>query len=275
MSHGAVQRTSDRAGLETSGDSVKDIYRYGTDINSHDLLKILAISTMVIDHIGRFLFVDNVWWRVVGRMAAPQFFFLVGYSGSYRFKREILFYGAALVLVSFLTDTSPGLASKILPVNILISFVIIKAVLNRFDPGTVPTVSLIALLALLMLASLPAYYAIEYGTFGFCYAMGARLLRQHHGLGRFWVCTTVVAHFFFELVYVLILNPVVSIGALPFTIGVLVVVFGANLTMFLNYEFRVFNVRPKRLRTVALYISRYSLQIYFFHLAAFMIFDYT
>jgi len=253
---------------------MKDIYRYGTDLNSHDLLKILAISTMVIDHIGRFFLNNSVWWRVVGRMAAPQFFFLVGYTGSYRFKREILFYGLALWVVNYLTNTSASIIEHIIPINILIGFTLIKALLNRFDPAKLPTEFVILLLAILMFFSLPTYIVIEYGTLGLCYAIGARLLRQRHGFRYFWICTTVLVHFFFELVVLLIFDIKVSTRLLPFATGFLAVVFVTNLIIFLNYDFRVFKVGQKYIRTVAIYISRYSLQIYFFHLSAFMIIYY-
>lgn len=253
---------------------MKDIYRYGTDLNSHDLLKISAISTMVIDHIGRFFLNNSVWWRVAGRMAAPQFFFLVGYTGSYRFKREILFYGLALWVVNYLTNPSMSIIEHIIPINILIGFALIKALLNRFDPAKLPTEFVILLLAILMFFSLPTYILIEYGTLGLCYAIGARLLRQRHGFRLFWISATVLVHFFFELVFLLILNVDVSTRLLPFTIGLLTVVFATNLIIFLRYDFRIFKVGQKYIRTLAIYISRYSLQIYFFHLSAFMIVHY-
>lgn len=254
---------------------MKDVYRYGTEVNSHDLLKISAISTMVIDHIGRFFLNNSVWWRVVGRMAAPQFFFLVGYTGSYRFKREILFYGLALWVVNYLTNTSASIIEHIIPINILIGFTLIKALLNRFDPAKLPTEFVILLLAILMFFSLPTYIVIEYGTLGLCYAIGARLLRQRHGFRLFWISATVLVHFFFELVVLLILDIEVSTRLLPFAIGFLAVVFATNLIIFLNYDFRVFKVGQKYIRTLAIYISRYSLQIYFFHLSAFMIVYYV
>ena len=253
---------------------MKDIYRYGADLNSHDLLKILAISTMVIDHIGRFFLNNSVWWRVVGRMAAPQFFFLVGYSGAYRLKRDILFYGLALWVVNYLTYPGTGIIDHILPLNILIGFTLIKALLNKFDPVKLPTEPLILLLAILMFFSLPTYLFIEYGTLGLCYAIGARLLRQRHGFRYFWICTTVVVHFFFELVLLMVLDVDVSTRLLPFVVGLLVVVFATNLIIFLRYDLRIFKVGQKYIRTLAIYISRYSLQIYFFHFSAFMIISY-
>jgi hypothetical protein len=253
---------------------MKDIYRYGSEVNSHDLLKISGILTMVIDHIGRFYLANNIWFRIIGRMAAPQFFFLVGYSGSYRFKRDILFYGVALSIVHYLTSTSTSIMEQALPLNILVSFTIIKALLNKSDPIKLSSGALIILLAVLMFLSLPTYLFIEYGTLGLCYAIGARLLRQRHSLRRFWLCATVFIHFFFEFTFLLVLNADVSVQSLPFTAGLLVVVFLANLIVFINYDFRLFKIQHKYIRTVAIYVSRYSLEIYFFHLSAFMIATY-
>ncbi len=129
----------------------KGIQRYGTQVNSHDLMKVLATVTMVIDHTGVFFMDDNIWMRLVGRMAAPLFFYLVGYSGSYRFKSQILVLGIALWMVNFFTSAYSSVLERILPVNILITFVLIKAIMNRFDPVKMNTQSLVILLACLLL----------------------------------------------------------------------------------------------------------------------------
>jgi len=250
---------------------ITSIYRYGAAVNSHDLLKVFAISVMVVDHAGKFFVDDNVWMRVVGRMAAPLFFFLVGYSGSYRFKSQILILGVALSTISFLTSTQNGL-DRILPLNILLSFVLIKLILDKFDPATQTSDFLVFVLVFLMVVSFPTYaFMVEYGSLGLCYAIGARLLSQHHPLARFWICTTVGIHFLFEMVAVLIWNSAAPASILPYAIPCLAALFGANLAIFLNYRSRTFDIKYAWIRLPVIYVSRYSLQIYFFHLAAFMI----
>lgn len=42
-----------------------------------NLLKLLAIASMTIDHIGHFLFPGVAWFRIVGRIAAPIFAYLI------------------------------------------------------------------------------------------------------------------------------------------------------------------------------------------------------
>lgn len=250
---------------------IRGIYRYGTAVNSHDLLKVFAISAMVVDHAGHFFVDDNVWMRVVGRMAAPLFFFMVGYSGSYRFKWQILMLGVALSAISFLTSTSSGL-ERFLPLNILLSFVLIKLILDRFDPAAQTSDLLVTVLVILMVVSIPTYaFMVEYGSLGLCYAIGARLLTQRHPLARFWMSTTVGVHFLFEMVALLIWNSSAPASLLPYAIPCLAALFGINLAIFLNYRLRTFNTGPSWIRVPVIYLSRYSLQVYFFHLAAFMI----
>lgn len=250
---------------------IRSIYRYGTAVNSHDLLKVFAISVMVIDHVGYFFVDDNVWMRAVGRMAAPLFFFMVGYSGSYRFKWQILMLGVALSTISFLTSTSSGI-ERFLPLNILLSFILIKLIMDRFDPAAQTSDSLVAILVILVVVSIPTYFFIvEYGSLGLCYAIGARLLTQRHPLARFWMCTTAAVHFLFEMVAILIWNPAAPASILPYAIPFLAAIFGINLAIFLNYRLRTFNIGFSWIRVPVIYVSRYSLQIYFFHLAAFMI----
>ena len=48
-------------------------------IDNTDWLKSAAIILVAIDHFG-FFFVENAeWWSVLGRLAAPVFFFLIGF----------------------------------------------------------------------------------------------------------------------------------------------------------------------------------------------------
>lgn len=42
-----------------------------------DTLKLVAILTMLIDHIGYLLFPDQILWRMIGRLSFPIFAFLV------------------------------------------------------------------------------------------------------------------------------------------------------------------------------------------------------
>src|SRR5678815_2294516 len=49
-------------------------------VDSTDWLKTIAIILVLVDHFGYFFMESDLWWSVVGRMAAPTFFFLIGYA---------------------------------------------------------------------------------------------------------------------------------------------------------------------------------------------------
>ena len=42
-------------------------------------LKLVAITTMLIDHIGVIIFPNILWLRLIGRLAFPLFAFLILY----------------------------------------------------------------------------------------------------------------------------------------------------------------------------------------------------
>src|SRR6516165_5689746 len=49
-------------------------------VDNTDWLKTAAIVLVAVDHIGYFFMEDDTWWSVFGRLAAPTFFFLMGYA---------------------------------------------------------------------------------------------------------------------------------------------------------------------------------------------------
>jgi len=251
--------------------SVKGIYRYGRQINSHDLVKILAILTMIIDNVGLYFMYDNIWMRVIGRMAPLLFFYLVGYSGSYKFKYQILSLGIALGLIQFFVGDNPSIIDNIIPVNILINFVLIKVILNRFDPAKIRSSYLILLLAVIILISEETYAYIQYGSLGLSIAIGSRLINKRHPFGKPWIIISTAAYFLLQMDSLLFIWPDLSMQVILIVILLLALIFALTLILFLKYELRTFTVNPTWLRTIGIYVSRYSLQIYFFHLAAFQI----
>jgi len=253
--------------------SATGIKRYGAKVNTHDLIKVVAIVAMVIDHAGWLFMDDNVWMRLVGRAAAPLFFYLVGYSGSYRFKNQILALGVGLFLVRLFTPLPAvphGMLWQILPITILITFVLVKAIMNRFDPVKMSTTSLIILLACLLAAS-PSALVVEYGTLGLAIALGARLINQRHPFARPWIIIATVAHFGIQAFWLLFSRSDVPMHIVFLGLLFLAVIASMSIVLFLRYRLRSFTVNPAWLRNTTIYISRYSLQIFFFHLAAFEI----
>ena len=229
----------------------KQLHRYGDHINTHDVFKTVGMLLMFVDHIGMYLSHDNIWLRLIGRGAAPLFFFITGTARSFRFKWNILGYGLLLTLTTYLTKNGFYL-------NILLNFVLIKLILDHYDPCRSSNWGLFRDFIVLVVFLAVTYSALEYGTFGILFAFAGRLIAQKNPRGVYWLTATILVYFivqslsfafFYQAIYE-------SIFAL------LCILLWASMFF---YHFRDWDW-GKFLRLPTLFISRYSLQIYFWHL---------
>lgn len=105
--------------------------RYGYDLNSHDIAKLLALSLMVIDHLGFYFFQSEEMLRAVGRASFPIWFFLIGYGKSQRIPLD-------LVVLAVLMEVSNyvGLffiANENISINYFLSHsILISVIVARF-----------------------------------------------------------------------------------------------------------------------------------------------
>jgi len=91
-------------------------------VDNTDWLKTAAIILVVVDHIGYFFVEHDQWWSVFGRLAAPAFFFLIGYGRTRTVPLHWLWLGVILTLL----DSSNNAWSWVAP-NILLSFALIRS----------------------------------------------------------------------------------------------------------------------------------------------------
>jgi hypothetical protein len=68
-------------------------------VDNTDWLKTAAIILVVVDHIGFFFIEDAHWWSVLGRLAAPPFFFLLGYAQTRAVPLHWIWLGVILTLL--------------------------------------------------------------------------------------------------------------------------------------------------------------------------------
>ena len=71
---------------------------------SNNQLKIVAMIAMLVDHIGLYLFPDQLWMRVIGRLALPIFAYMIAegcfytrHRGKYLLQIAVLAVGCQLV----------------------------------------------------------------------------------------------------------------------------------------------------------------------------------
>ncbi len=148
----------------------------GRPVTTTDLLKFVGIVFVLVDHHGYFFDPANMWWRLFGRVAAPIFFFLIGFAQTRRVPWTWLVFGAVLTAV---TTWKAGTLSGTM-VNILINFAILRAiVLPLVERFVIPVPLAMALLVAVCLPLIPITdEPIEYGTEGWLWAffgLGHRL----------------------------------------------------------------------------------------------------
>ncbi len=90
-------------------------------VDNTDWLKTAAIILVAVDHIGYFFIEDDQWWSVFGRMAAPPFFFLLGYAQTRTVPLHWIWLGVILTLLDSWNTGWTWVAP-----NILLSFALIR-----------------------------------------------------------------------------------------------------------------------------------------------------
>ncbi len=137
--------------------------------NRYDLLKLVALVAMTLDHLAALQFPELTYLRVIGRAAAPIFLFLVGYNGSYGFRWPLLIAAIVVTLADGL------LIGMWYPQNILWSIL-----LGRFALAYVARKN-IALWALLLACAIwyvPLTVVIECSTIGFVWMLFGHTMKH-------------------------------------------------------------------------------------------------
>ncbi len=129
------------------------------ELTSYDLLKALAIILMVIDHVGHHFYPDEMWFRVVGRLCIPIWFFLIGYAKTTELTKS-LWVGGVIIAISGIIS-----GQFLLPLNILFTIIIFRyirtaTVMRSFYSAD----GLRGMYFILLLLTLPSAVLFEYGT---------------------------------------------------------------------------------------------------------------
>ena len=150
--------------------------RLPNSVDNSDWLKTFAIMLVAVGHIGYFFIDDAAWWSVFGRMAAPVFFFLMGYARSRTIPLHWIWLGVILTLLD-----SWNMDWEWVAPNILFSMAFIR--LSRpLVLGLLQRYGWVAFLVLVLglLAVLPiAGDLVDYGAEGWLWALFGLCQRMH------------------------------------------------------------------------------------------------
>jgi peptidoglycan/LPS O-acetylase OafA/YrhL len=137
-------------------------------VDNTDWLKTAAIILVAVDHFGHFFMEDDRWWSVLGRLAAPTFFFLMGYAQTRTVPLHWIWLGVILTLLESWNAKWTWVAP-----NILLSFALVRSarpyvqILLQRHGWAAFAFLVSALLAVLSIAAT----IVDYGSEGWLWAL--------------------------------------------------------------------------------------------------------
>ena len=252
-------------------------------VDNADWLKTAAIISVSIGHFGYFFIEDDSWWSVFGRVAAPTFFFLLGYAQTRTVPLRWVWLGVILTLLESWNAKWTWVAP-----NILLSLALVRSarpyaqiLLQRY--GWAAFAFLVsALLGLLPIAGNLVDYGSEgwlWALFGLCQRMyvdtrsvsdvdgpaqnsapPAPAMKENAGQMRLLACLVAV------VAYVWQEQAEYSFSRLQFAIFIFGIgVWSASLCLFLRGPSRI--QPPEAIAATLRFIGRHTLEIYAIQLA--------
>lgn len=216
------------------------------------MLKTLAIVLMVVDHAGLYLFSNLEIMRWIGRFAAPIFLFMVGYSLRYSIKKDIIFHAVILSVLSIY------LCNYVFPINILFTIIFARLVLVWLEKKKLLGSQLPIVWFTLALWGLVTFFFFEYGAVGILYSICGYLVAKNR--------TGIIVFLF--LYATVGMHVLVQKFLFDFDEAELAVLFLGLCLMtwwLSNYKFHTYKASGAWTMPIK-FISRYSLELYTFHL---------
>ncbi|MFD0673809.1 TraX family protein [Cohnella sp. GCM10027633] len=146
-------------------------------------MQIMAMITMLIDHIGLIFFPDNAVWRIIGRIALPIYAYCI--VQGFLHTRSVNNYLRRLTVLAAISQVPYMLSFSTLNINVIATLAVCLAVIvaaNRYPLWTIGFVAAGAL----ALEALP----FSYGYYALALVLMYRYLHRHY-----WVA----AHFALNL----------------------------------------------------------------------------
>jgi hypothetical protein len=238
--------------------NLEKLSKYG-QANSYDLAKCIAITAMLIDHLGMFFFPNYTILRIIGRISFPIFFFLIGYSQKFKNEKPILLLALCMIGLDYIlrdNTISFFFTNKSILPTIIISRFFLYWSINWVKNN------LLVSFVILLLYYIPMAIIFEFGTLGCMFMIYGYLIRNnYHDLkSKVFICLTLVAY---------ILNQGSSYNFAGIIMFILLM--SALLIWMYNFKIRAYVITAHPINNLILLCSRYSLYIYCIHYELFKI----
>ena len=238
------------------------------DLTYLDIIKTLAVIVMVIDHLGLYFFASEDWFRAIGRIGMPVWFFMVGYASTRDLPNRLLIGAVVLAAADFL------LFQKLFAINALVTIMLLRLCIDYVMNFVTQSRYLFYLSAvLLILLSIPTAMAVEYGTMGLLFAIAGYLVRHKEDVLELTFVTE--KDFVGFMVLTFIGFCAIQNGQFGFNEAQLFVmsVFTAiTMVALVTMKPTVFpNFKNPITKKILQYCGRHTLDIYVVHLVAFKV----
>ena len=238
--------------------------KFSQNPTSFDILKTIATFTLIFNHFG-FFFYDNIEiFKVMGSLGYLLFIFCYGYNRKYHFDAMLFSLTALMIMNRFIMDPELFQISNISEYSILISLIFVQIFMYFFAPK-INEENVFLWLLLLEILVIPTQSIFQYGTEGIvicicgyiCATLGKNS-KTHH-----WLLATALV---FYGIFILLDNNFSFIA-----LGLLTVMFVALWKVLAKFDTYLVNVPGE----IILFVSKYSLLIFYIHYELFLIFHWA
>lgn len=162
-------------------------------------LKVIALMSMVVDHMGVVFFPDQVWMRMVGRISMPIFVFLL--VQGYRKTRDVKRYQVRLAVSAVVMLLGNWVVGDVVGVgirsNMFLTLLVVLIFIEAADRRNVKNIFLALSLFFVAL--------IEYGVLALVLGMVFRNFEREKMI-VLYVVVSLVSGFFFKYQYMMLMS---------------------------------------------------------------------
>ncbi|MBQ2668186.1 MAG: hypothetical protein IJF56_06130 [Clostridia bacterium] len=148
------------------------------------MLKLIALITMIIDHVGVIFFPQYIWLRYIGRLSMPIYAFLLvqGYKHTRSFTRYVI----RLAVFALLSEVPYDLLFRRTWLefgnqNILFTLLTALLVMKLLD-ASAKSRNIFLFLAALCVGILPYFLHFDYGVYGVLAVLCFFLFQKYRGI---------------------------------------------------------------------------------------------
>lgn len=253
--------------------------------NLYDRLKVLAVITMIIDHLGYYIFPEYLYLRLIGRIAFPIFLFLVGFNWNFRRRWSLFFIAIGIQILMQIWWTFfylPGVTTG----NILIVIFwarLLLLLINQFKNASSLVYLFPWVIYMLFYTDSWALFThniqsiLDYGVLGFLFAFSGFFLRKSQNIFQKIISV-------FSLGWLFLLLFISNIQIFHFASNesqlFLMVVYMVLFSLFLLQDYLSYKKKNLTfdcgflLNQIFYFISHYALHIYRFHILVFLMWSF-